>query len=448
MSTGILTAAWMCAVLSQAPNDAHYTNHRNHEIPVNVEESVRADTREFRLYMSSDQGAEWNLSSRILPDKKGFVFYAPGDGTYWFQVAFVNCAGVQNPDEKSIPTGRPHLVMVIDTLKPIVNSFQAQRAGDEILVTWDVKEDHPDLSKDGMRLEYQVKDLLVEKWTPIAMQPALKGQMSFTPADKRTLVLRLTVRDRAKNESYGSAEVPGTIAAAGFTAAGSQPPALLAELKIPPRPIEQGKQPVIVPPPIDVKALSPDRSLVMPPLARDVPAPEKVVADSRIPAQPEPVKQPDVHVPPPAPPGERLLDVKPPVAPTPTRKLPALQHLSQHAIKLQYELKRVGPSGIGGVEIWLTKDDGATWKAYAEVNDIQHEMPHGVQVRDFEFRDDRNMPFPDGVYGLSLVVKNRAGVGRRRTPAMCRRFASRSIRTNRWSRCFRRSPIRHTQRNC
>ena len=47
-----------------------------------------------------------------------------------------------------------------------------------------------------------------------------------------------------------------------------------------------------------------------------------------------------------------------------------LHHINQHAIKLQYELKRVGPSGIGGVEIWLTKDDGAQgWEAYAKVKE-------------------------------------------------------------------------------
>src|SRR5437016_3481349 len=113
MNTGILAAAWMCLVVGQA-NDVHYTNQRNHEIPINVKETVRADLREFLLYRSDDQGRSWQQAGAIPASKSAFVFYGPGDGTYWFQVAFVNKAGVQDPDEKTIMRGAPHIKMVID----------------------------------------------------------------------------------------------------------------------------------------------------------------------------------------------------------------------------------------------------------------------------------------------------------------------------------------------
>ncbi|MBI1831724.1 MAG: hypothetical protein HYR84_09770 [Planctomycetes bacterium] len=102
---------------------------------------------------------------------------------------------------------------------------------------------------------------------------------------------------------------------------------------------------------------------------------------------------------------------------TPARKaLPAPQYINQHLVRVQYEIKRQGPSGIGGVQIWLTKDDGDTWAPYAELKDLGNELLQGRQERDFEFRDKFDAPFPDGIYGLILVVKNRAGMGREPRP--------------------------------
>src|SRR5262249_51337884 len=113
----------------------------------------------------------------------------------------------------------PHLKMVIDTRKPIVRSFQAQRHGDDVLVTWDVQEDNPDPKEGSIRLEYQVKEALVESWKPVTRQVSLRGQTTFNPQDKRAHLRRLTVGGLAGNESYGQAEVAGTVVTAGFNAA-------------------------------------------------------------------------------------------------------------------------------------------------------------------------------------------------------------------------------------
>jgi hypothetical protein len=405
MNTGILAAAWMCLVVGQA-NDLHYTNQRNHEIPVNVQEAVRADMGEYLLYMSSDQGRTWQQAGAIPAAKKAFVFYAPGDGAYWFQVAFVNKAGVQDPDEKSIMRSAPHLKMVIDTLKPIVRSFQAQRVGDEVLVTWDVQEDHPDLSRDGFRVEYQAKDSLTDAWKAVPIQIGLKGQASFTPTDKRSLILRLTVRDLAGNQSYSQAEVAGTVAAAGFN---SEVGTLPVEMSLPKKPLEPTKAPppievkrvIVDPPPLDPMRSAASDALKVPP---PVPIEHKPVS------QPHELTKPsDPIMPPPG-----MADVKPPVAVPVTPRLPPLQYINQHQIKLQYQLKRVGPSGVGSVEIWMTKNDGVSWEPYAKIKEkeIESESVQGPQERDFGFSDERGAPYPDGVYGLTLVVKNRAGVGR------------------------------------
>ena len=86
-------------------------------------------------------------------------------------------------------------------------------------------------------------------------------------------------------------------------------------------------------------------------------------------------------------------------------------------VALEYELKRVGPSGIGGVELWLTKNDGDSWEQCAYDGDVQTNALNGRQKRTFDFRDNKSdIPFGDGIYGLILVVKNRAGLGRKPRP--------------------------------
>src|SRR5439155_5521862 len=127
----------------------------------------------FRLYASHDQGRSWQHAGVISADKKAFTYYSPGDGTYWFQVAAVDKAGVQNPDDQTIMKGPPDLKMVIDTLKPIVRTFHAQRVGEDVVVTWDVQEDNPDMSPAGMRIEACNKDALIEDWKVIPIQAGL-----------------------------------------------------------------------------------------------------------------------------------------------------------------------------------------------------------------------------------------------------------------------------------
>jgi hypothetical protein len=442
MSTGILAAACMSLILSQAPNDVTYTNKRNHEIPVAIQESARSEIRDMLLYASTDHGRSWHQVGAIPSSKDRFVFYAPGDGTYWFQVAFVNRLGVQMPDDQAIMKGEPQQKMVIDTLQPVMKAFRAQRVGDDVLVSWEVQEDHPDLGPDGFRLEYQLKDSLSAAWTRIPVQAGLQGKASFRPGTNQAVNVQLTVRDLAANQSYSLAEVAGTVAAAGLinpqggglpaVAIGSGSPqanavlpSLPGGLAIPKPTIDDVKKAFVPPPPSgDHKALlaNPGGVFVPPPLQEITT--EKVVADSRTPPPPDPVKVAprDPQFPPVPggiqPPGNGgILDGKALAHTTPDRKpLPMLQYVNQQLVKLQYEIKRQGPSGIGGMQVWLTKDDGETWSPFAEVKDIRNEAAHGRQERDFEFRDKHDMPFPDGVYGLILVVKNRAGLGREPRP--------------------------------
>jgi hypothetical protein len=435
MTAGILTALTACLVLGQAANDPSFSNQRNHQIPVNIEASRRAEIRELLLFASTDQGKSWQQIGAILPDKPGFNFFATKDADYWMRVALVTTAGKQEPDERALMKGPPDLRMIIDTIKPIVQSIRSQRDGDDLFVTWDIQEEHLDYGPGMMKLEYQAKDMPAG-WTPVTCVPGLKGQARFRVNTKHALVIRLTVRDKAGNESFGLTEVAGTIAAAGFTANAASDPVkqdvtmtLPREIGLPQKPMDEIKpppftfQPIegppkgldkVIPPPQEIQKPvvgNPDK--VIPPPAQEVKT-EKAIADTRTPPVIAPKLDPSKIA---APNGIRPAkhDQPGPVAVTtpPRRPLPALQYINTTQVMLEYELKRVGPSGVGGIELWLTKDDGESWEQVADDEDVSSGAQQTRQKRAFEFRDRNDLPFRDGIYGLTIVIKNRAGLGKK-----------------------------------
>jgi hypothetical protein len=71
---------------------------------------------------------------------------------------------------------------------------------------------------------------------------------------------------------------------------------------------------------------------------------------------------------------------------------------------MEYALDRVGPSGVGSVELWMTEDDGKNWQQMAEDPD-----PKGL-VQGGKYKRTVDLP-GEGQYGFRLVVKSRVGLG-------------------------------------
>ena len=79
----------------------------------------------------------------------------------------------------------------------------------------------------------------------------------------------------------------------------------------------------------------------------------------------------------------------------PTR--PRIPLVNSHRFQIDYELRSVGPSGVGKVELYYTTDNGALWQLYGIDED---------RLPPFE------VAFPkDGSYGLKVVVTSPAGRG-------------------------------------
>jgi hypothetical protein len=93
--------------------------------------------------------------------------------------------------------------------------------------------------------------------------------------------------------------------------------------------------------------------------------------------------------------------VNPPASPASTtvqRDFAPNKHLvNKRQVFLQYQIDQTGASGVGRVEIWLTRDRGQTWEKVGE--DADRKSPAEVTLPG------------EGQYGISLVVANGRGFG-------------------------------------
>ncbi len=87
------------------------------------------------------------------------------------------------------------------------------------------------------------------------------------------------------------------------------------------------------------------------------------------------------------------------------RAMPAVQYVNDSEIIVEYELSKVGSSGLGAVEVWLTQDGGTTWRKYASDDN----PALGTHEKLYQ----RSLKLPgEGTYGITLVVKSKAGLSK------------------------------------
>jgi hypothetical protein len=82
-------------------------------------------------------------------------------------------------------------------------------------------------------------------------------------------------------------------------------------------------------------------------------------------------------------------------------------------VKLDFDVARFGPSGLGGVDVYVTQDEGANWeKAQGDVAPTLASPP--APGRPGPVHGSITLPLPrEGVvYGFYLVVKSKAGLGK------------------------------------
>jgi hypothetical protein len=387
MAAGSMTlACLLLAANAGAPPDFTPLNANRFSIPLKIEPARRPEIRELRLFVSADQGRTWERVGQATPDKEGFAYTARADGMYWFSVAIVDQKGQQEPaDVSRAPVGQKILV---DTTKPDVHITAASRQGDELTVRCDLREEYPDPAT--LKLEYRPSDGPKDVWTPL---PLMFGQntVSFKPGTTGSLVLRLTLRDLAGNEGVDLVEVQGTA-----------PPVSPQQVV----PVGAGPAPVGPPPPApggQVGSWAPAEQsggVRTPPDGTAGPLPGgnaggQVLAMSAVNE------------------GGKAPAPAPTPGPAGRGNLPALQIVNKRQVKLEFEVAKFGPSGLGGVDVYVTTDEGATWKK--SPSDPATTLPLSPEAHPpTPVRGSVTVQLADDgvIYGFYLVVKSRAGLGK------------------------------------
>jgi RNA polymerase sigma factor (sigma-70 family) len=193
------------ATFGQVDPNVVYTNQRELRIPVNVQ--MESGLRELLLFASWDQGRTYDQVATAAPDAREFVFKAPHDGTCWLKVAAVDREGKREP--KDVRQGPVSQKLIIDTVRPQVRVFTAQRQGDDVLLEWAIEEEH--LDPEGIRLEYQSKD---DAWftIPAKLGSARRARQTCTAGLSR---FRLTVKDKAGNQTVATLVIESPDASLG-----------------------------------------------------------------------------------------------------------------------------------------------------------------------------------------------------------------------------------------
>jgi hypothetical protein len=379
----VFTLALLAA--GQPPADVVYTNLRSGRIPSVIDPTRSAEIREMQLFVSPDRGRTWNQVDKITPDKDGFTYSTPADGEYWYHVVIVNQKGKQEPaDLYKTP---PMMKLIVDTKPPELKITSAQRQGDDLIVSWLVHEDNPDPAK--LKLEYRTADSTV--WTPIPLTPVPKGTATARLSTSAPLVVRLYFKDLANNASVVEEQVPGNVAAAAYSPGSSNP-----------------KVPDDMPPAMPTPPAAQDRAPVPPATPAYSPLPGSELQSQRAAVPVPQMPAPDPKLPAIASSNDNSQGspvLAPQQSPGSPRGMPALQVVNDPEIVLEYEVSKVGPSGLAKIEVWITRDGGANWQRFAEDPDAS-EATSGGQYK-------RTLILPgEGVYGISMVVKSKAGIGK------------------------------------
>jgi hypothetical protein len=364
-----------------APDDVYHFNLREFTIPIDIQQDKQAQVREVVLYASTDMGRSWEVIgrasgekfSRSAPDRKtGFNYQAKSDGMHWFSIAIVYKNGTQEPaDVSKAPPGQK---ILIDTVKPQARITSAQREGSDVVVTWEVQEDRPDWAT--FRLEYKSAESPAT-WSPLPVTPGVRGTQKFKPAQAGAVTVRLSMKDLAGNEGADEKAVPS----------GASAPENTLTRVTPPDPLPGGGGSVIPPPPPYLGSGAPLTGSPGPEGSKGsdsgsvISSGASPIAGTSLPSEGAPQKRPELKI------------------------------TNKPDVKIAFDVDKVGPSGLGSVDVYMTTDEGASWEKVKDPVGVQ--LPPSIPApgAPVSGRVTVRLAREGVVYGFAVVVRSKLGLG-------------------------------------
>jgi hypothetical protein len=396
MLSGSLILASMLLAANGAP-DVWYMKDKGFAIPIRIRPEARADISKLVLYWSRDENHTiWDVCATAKPEQESFGVTAQGDGSYWFKVAVVKKNGQQDPPAADINTSPVGQRIVVDSTKPDIKLVVAERRGDDVYVRWEIREENPDPTT--LKFDYHTAEMAPDQWTPVAVTPDShgRGEVTFNPHSGSAVRVRMKLQDLALNVGETSMEIPASTfvppSPTGQTTsswAPVGPPTGTPTEMVPVKPPESAP-PTPLPPSSGTVGFTTTNSVNT--FTQSVPVPP---------------------VPPPAP--VAAATGSNPVAASSSLNggpLPAKQIINKRQVRLEFEVARYGPSGIGAVDVYLTTDDGRNWEKAPPDPSLNLPMVSPIQGGPMRGVVTAQLPREAVVYGIAVVVKSRAGLGK------------------------------------
>jgi hypothetical protein len=364
------------------------------QIPVKFDPARRAQISQVILFQSTNQGRTWEQKAAIPATQEYINVSFDTDGSYWFTLCIVGQDGKREPSDPSrAPVG---LKLLVDTKRPEIH-LNAMRQGEGITVEWTIQEENPQLAT--LKLEYRTADMPAGQWLPVDIKKQLSDRVGFVVNGRAAVTVRLEMKDEANNVGSSQVEVPALpppsgvpfpttqLVAAPQTDGGSGSP-FAAQNAGMVRNQSRSLEGPLDPPPALGGAASPP--------------PPGGSGQGGVLASTGP-QSPSLGPPPSGPPAGSS---------PPRSQLPKMEYVNTNHITLDYEVDKIGASGIGGVELYVTRDDGNTWQMLTRENLDGRASPEPAPGASPLKRSITAELPGEGRYGLYLVVRNGVGVGR------------------------------------
>ncbi len=397
-----LTGLWLAhgeALAAPLPKPIA-TNKTRFRIPFKFDAAAlqKMNARELQLHVSADRGLTWELAQTLAPDGGKFEYQAPADGEFWFSVKTVDGRNQLHPPTGQYETG---LIVVVDTAQPLLDISLKQIAPGRVQLSWQAADANLDPST--LKLEYYQPGS--QAWDVVEVAARASGQTTWNVAQSGQVTVRGTISDAATNVGRSQSQLQ-------IAAAGEPAPAPKSNRRVPIAGLDEGGeqaaigvQPAPVAPQIPHDALTNAR----PPTFRAPIEQPSIGGDYRGPvitpfggaAIPHPTEQfvsgtpalkPEITQ-------DRWSSNPEPLA---AQAVPMQRASTRHRVvntrkfQVGYKIDDVGPSGIGGVEMFITQDNGRKWWKYGE--DQDQRSPFDVEVPQ------------DGEYGFAIRVRSGAGL--------------------------------------
>jgi len=352
-----------------------YLNKSVLALPILIDPRAQGSLREVQLFGKDDPAKPWTFLNRALTSQKEFQYRAPRDGEYWFAIVTVDRTGRQTPSPADMMKEPPGVIVVVDTTAPRVDLRPVEGADDGTCVQCIVHDDNADPAR--TRFEYQTCD---ERWRPLDPMPGRPDTFCIPAEARVTGKVRVEVGDKAGNLAMRETTVDAAPAAASAPEKTARVPAS------PPAAVSGGPSLSLPSEPERVVQAKHTE------LENPQPRPRQALEESATQARKADPPKAMPHVP-----AGQIATAEQPTG-SPSALAPgARQVVNSRRVFLEYKIEQTGPSGVGRVQIWMTRDRGQSWELLGE--DEDRTSPAEVVLPG------------EGLFGVTLVVSNGRGFG-------------------------------------